>query len=49
MKALASQWIELTLVVLVLYLVLSRASGFSSVMGSIGKAYGGAVRSLQGR
>ena len=49
MRGLASQWIELTLIILVLYLVLSRASGFSSVMGSISKAYSGSIRALQGR
>ena len=49
MKGLAASWIELTLIVLVLYLVLSRASGFSSVMGSLAKGYTGAVRALQGR
>jgi hypothetical protein len=49
MKALASQWLEITLVVLVLFLVLSRASGFASVMNSISKAYSGSIRALQGR
>jgi hypothetical protein len=43
------RWIEITFVLIVLYLVLSRAKGFSAAMGSIAKAYTGAVRALQGR
>lgn len=41
--------IEVTLVLIVLYLVLSNAFGFSSAIASIGKVYVNAVKALQGR
>lgn len=44
-----SRWIEITFVLIVLYLVLSRALGFSSVVRSIGKVYVESVKALQGR
>ena len=44
-----SRWLEITLVLIVLYLILSRALGFSSVMRTFGKVYVDAVKALQGR
>lgn len=41
--------LEVTFTLIVLYLVLSRAYGFSAVMRSISDAYIGAVKALQGR
>ena len=49
MNANLGRWMEITLILIAIYLVVSRASGFSAVMGSIGKSYTGAVRALQGR
>ena len=46
---LVSRWIEITFILILLYLVLTRASGFSSVVRSIGTAYTGSVKALQGR
>lgn len=44
-----SRWLEITFILILLYLVLSRALGFSSVVRSIGKVYVDAVKALQGR
>ena len=44
-----SRWIEVTFVLIILYLVLSRAAGFSSAISAVSRAYTDAVRSLQGR
>jgi hypothetical protein len=44
-----NRWIEITFVLIILYLVLSNAFGFSSAVRSLGKVYTDAVRSLQGR
>lgn len=44
-----SRWIEITFVLIVLYLVLSRALGFGTVVRSIGKVYVDAIKALQGR
>jgi hypothetical protein len=44
-----SRWIEITFVLIVLYLVLSRALGFSSAISAIGKVYVASVKALQGR
>ncbi len=41
--------IEVTFVLIVLFLVLSRATGFSSAVRSISQGYIGAVKALQGR
>lgn len=43
------RWIEITFVLIVLYLVLSKALGFSSAVRSIGKVYVDSVKALQGR
>ena len=43
------RWLEITFVLIILYLVLSRAFGFSSVVKSIGGVYVNAVKALQGR
>lgn len=44
-----SRVIEATVVLIVLYLVLANATGFSSAVRSLGGAYVGAVKTLQGR
>lgn len=44
-----SRWLEITFVLIVVYLVLSRAVGFSNAVRSIGSVYVGAVKALQGR
>jgi hypothetical protein len=44
-----SRWLEITFVLIVLYLVLSRALGFSSVVRSLGNVYVAGVQALQGR
>lgn len=41
--------LELTVTLVVLYLVLSQYRGFSSVISSLSNAYVGAVKALQGR
>ena len=43
------RWLEITFVLIILYLVLSRATGFSSAVRSISSGYIGAVKALQGR
>jgi len=43
------QALEITFVAIVLYLVLSRASGFSQAVRSLASGYSEAVRALQGR
>lgn len=40
---------EATVTLILVYLVLSNAQSFSSVMGSIGELYIGSVKALQGR
>lgn len=44
-----SRWIEITFVLILAYLILSRAGGFSSAVRSIGSVYVSAVKALQGR
>jgi hypothetical protein len=44
-----NKWFDITFVLIILYLVLSRASGFSQAVRSLGSAYTGAVKALQGR
>jgi hypothetical protein len=44
-----SKFIEATVVLIVLYLVLSRALGFSLAISALAKAYTSSVRALQGR
>jgi hypothetical protein len=41
--------LELTFTVIVLYLVLSKAQGFSSMVRSMSSAYTSSVKALQGR
>ena len=43
------RWMEITFVLIILYLVLSRATGFASAVSSIAQGYTGAVKALQGR
>ena len=43
------RWLEITFVLIILYLVLSRAFGFSAVVKSMGGVYVNAVKALQGR
>lgn len=42
-------FLELTIMAVVLYLVLSKASGFSSMVRSLSNAYVSSVKALQGR
>jgi len=44
-----SRWLEITFLLILVYLVLSRASGFSTAIRSIGSAYTSSVKALQGR
>ncbi len=44
-----NKFIEATVVLIVLYLVLSKALGFSTAIGALAKAYTSSVRALQGR
>lgn len=44
-----SRWLEITFMLILVYLILSRALGFSLAVGAIGKTYTDAVRALQGR
>jgi hypothetical protein len=46
---LVSRWIEITFVLILMFLVLSRSSGFSSITRSIGSTYVESVKALQGR
>ena len=41
--------LEITFILILVYLVLSRALGFSSAVSSIGKVYVSSVKALQGR
>jgi hypothetical protein len=41
--------IEATVVLVLVYLVVANAGGFSVVVSSISKAYAGSVKTLQGR
>lgn len=41
--------LEITLTLVLVYLVLSRAEGFSTALGSVGSVYTSSVRTLQGR
>lgn len=49
MKAEIGQILEGTFVLILVFLVLSRASGFSKAMGAIGSVYISSVKALQGR
>ena len=41
--------LEITFILILIYLVLSRAVGFSAAVKSIGKVYVDSVKALQGR
>ena len=41
--------LEITFILIIAYLVLSRALGFERVVTSIGKVYNESVKTLQGR
>ena len=41
--------LEITFILILIYLVLSRALGFSTAVRSIGKVYVDSVKALQGR
>lgn len=43
------KWMEITFVLILLYLILSRSTGFASAIKSIGSVYSQSVRALQGR
>ena len=43
-----SRWMEITFVLIVIYLVLRNSSGFSSTVRAVSGAYNSAVRTLQG-
>ena len=43
------RWMEITFVLIILYLILSQARGFSIAVKSITTGYVGAVKALQGR
>jgi hypothetical protein len=43
------RWLEIIFILIVVYLVLSRALGFSTAVRSIGKVYVDSVKALQGR
>lgn len=42
-------FLEITFVLIVLYLVLTRSQAFARIAGSLGSTYIGAVKALQGR
>lgn len=44
-----NRWMEITFILILLYLVLSRAFGFASAITAISKAYVSGVTALQGR
>lgn len=44
-----SKILEITFVLIIIFLVVNNASGFSSVVRSIGSVYGSSVKVLQGR
>ena len=43
------RWMEITFILIVLYLVLSRAGAFSAAIKALSNAYVGGVKALQGR
>lgn len=44
-----NRWIEITFVLILAFLILRNALGFSSGVSAIGKVYVDAVKALQGR
>lgn len=49
MDKLAKRWIEITFILILTFLILSRASGFSAAVRAVGSVYAQSVRALQGR
>jgi len=43
------RWMEITFVLILVYLILSRGYAFSSVVRSIGEVYAHSVKALQAR
>lgn len=43
------RWMEITFVLILVYLILSRGNAFSQVIGALSRGYVGAVVALQGR
>jgi hypothetical protein len=43
------EWVEITFFVVLIYLIIANAQGFSSAIRSTSNAYIGAVKALQGR
>jgi hypothetical protein len=43
------RWLEITFMLILVYLVLSRATGFSSAISSLSSFYVEGVKALQGR
>lgn len=43
------RWMEITFILIVIFLVLSRAGAFSAAIKAIGGVYVGGVKALQGR
>lgn len=43
------QWLEITFVLILVYLVLTRARGFSAAIRAISGGYAESVKALQGR
>jgi hypothetical protein len=44
-----SRWIEVTFVLVLVYLVLTNYKGFASAVSSLGSVYSSSVKVLQGR
>lgn len=44
-----NRWMEITFILIIAYLILTNAFGFTSAVKSIASAYTGAVKVLQGR
>jgi hypothetical protein len=49
MKDTVGKVLEITFILVLMYLVLTNGSAFSQVVGSIGNVYTSSVRTLQGR
>lgn len=49
MSVTLGKFLEITFVLILVFLVVTNAKGFSSVMGSLAAAYTTSVRALQGR
>jgi uncharacterized protein YpmB len=49
MNKVVSQWLEIIFVLILIYLVLSNAKGFSMALQAIGSVQNSAIKVLQGR